>query len=266
MTYDYNHIVSQSMAGANALRRALEIAYQKKSPTQVGVQLNRSALSRTITYAKMGQVNRDRYQRQFQKPEVKASWSFAIDGSASMGWSQHSYSPWQECLAVVHALHETSQRMKIKSSSALVSFKGDDDDEYYPKRSSTRISPIARVIKSPSEHWDSKLLPRLESVNMNGGTSLIAYAETAIDMVKSTEADWKIAFFLTDGESDDKKYLESLRLQSLTKGIILIGIGLGVRGDGLPNGLSARRATDLAPLMLHHIGQVVSKGSHTTEA
>lgn len=264
---DYQKITSQSMGGANALRRALELAYQKKAPTQVGVQLNRSTLARTITYAKMGQVNKDRYQRQFQKPEVKASWSFAIDGSASMGWRDNlnQPTPWQEVLGVINALHLASQRMGITSSSALVHFQGDYDNEA-PEGSSTSTKPIASIIKSPSDHWDSSLLPRLEGVNMKGGTSLTAYAETAIDMVQTREADWKIAFFLTDGDSSDKVYLESLRLQALTKGIILIGIGLGVKGTGLPNGCSAKTASQLAPLMLHHIAQVVSKGTHTTEA
>ena len=267
---DYQKITSQSMGGANALRRALELAYQKKAPTQVGVQLNRSSLARTITYAKMGQVNRDRYQRQFQKPQIKASWSFAIDGSASMGWSGHSrLTPWQEVLGVVNALHTASQRMGITSSSALVHFQGQGEHptlESTPQGSSSGLKPTASIIKSPNESWNTSLLPRLERVNMKGGTSLVAYAETAIDMVSGGEADWKIAFFLTDGESTDKKYLESIRLQCLTRGIILIGIGLGVSGVGLPNGLSARTAEELAPLMLHHISEVIRKGSHTTEA
>ena len=78
-------------------------------------------------------------------------------------------------------------------------------------------------------------------------------------MVEEIDADHKVAFFLTDGECGTKRYLESLRLQALEKGIKLVGIGLGVKGDGLPNGMTGRSAADIAPSMMDHLCQLLKE-------
>lgn len=255
-------VTSACLTGINTLRQAMEVANRQRAPRPTGVRLNRGVFSQTIASAKMGTVNRNRYITDYAKPKVNFAWSFALDGSASMTFSESEMEmghAWGECVAILHVLHTVSQRLGGKSASALVHYEGSSEDA--PIGASLNVTPIASVIKGESDFWKPDYPARLKRVKMGGGTSLVAYAETAIDLVKNIQADWKVAFFLTDGDCSDKKYLESLRLQALAEGIILIGIGIGVSGYGLPNGLNGENASQIAPVMLKHIADTI-RSSH----
>ena len=250
-------VASVCLGGINTLRQAMEVANRDQAPRATGVRLNRSVFSSTIASAKMGTVNRNRYTTDYAKPKVNFAWSGALDGSASMSFGDNTPmgNAWGECVVLLHVLHTVSQRLGGKSASALVHYEGSSED--VPQGSSLAIQPVASVIKGETDFWKQDYPRRLKKVKMGGGTSLVAYAETAIDLVRPMRADWKVAFFLTDGDCSDKKYLESLRLQALAEGIILIGIGIGVSGAGLPNGLNGENASQIAPVMLKHIAETI---------
>ena len=67
----------------------------------------------------------------------------------------------------------------------------------------------------------------------------------------------RLAFFLTDGECNEKVYLESLRLQAKAKGVTLVGIGLGVDGRDLPNGIDGYSAEEISVKMVDRIVEVL---------
>ena len=85
-------------------------------------------------------------------------------------------------------------------------------------------------------HWkDTYLEPMLS--HRPGGYKPISYAESAIDILNMDGVTHRIAFFLTDGQCNEKQYLESLRLRQ-SKGVTLVGIGL-VEGEAYLTGSTA---------------------------
>ncbi len=255
--YD-NQVLTSINGGSNKVRRALEVANQKAGMNFVGARLNTrsSALVNTLTSVKTGQVNRDRYHRMWQKPQVKAAFSFAIDGSDSMNYRRNcpSGNYWKECVSLVHALHTTCQGLGVDSASALVMYTYGEKDV---PMASSKYRPVANIIKGLNDKWQKEYPGTLRSKRCIGGTSIVCYAETALDMIAQSTATHRIAFFLTDGEDYDKVYLESMRLQAQAQGIKLVGIGLGVQGDQLPNGISGTCALDIAPRMMSHLEKII---------
>lgn len=260
-SYD-NKVLSSINRGTNRVRRALEVANQKVGSNYIGARLNTrsSALVNTLTSVRTGQVNRDRYIKMWQKPQVRAAFSFAIDGSDSMNYtnSSHAGNYWKECISLVHALHTSCQSIGVDSTSALVMYTYGDRD--VPMASSS-YKPVINVIKGLDDKWQRENPDRLRKKRCNGGTSIISYGESAIDMIKTSDATHRIAFFLTDGEDYEKAYMESMRLQALSEGIKLVGIGLGVSGDRLPNGISGSSALDIAPRMMGHLEKIIKSNS-----
>jgi hypothetical protein len=255
--YD-NQVLSSINRGTNRVRRALEVANQKVGNNFIGARLNTrsSALVNTLTSVRQGQVNRDRYIHMYQKPQVRASFSFAIDGSDSMNYPSKTTagSYWKECISLIHGLHTACQGIGVDSSSALVMYTYGEGD--VPMASSS-YKPVANLIKNFGDKWQRDNPDKLRNKRCSGGTSIVCYAETALDMVAQSDATHKIAFFLTDGEDYEKAYLESMRLQAESKGIKLVGIGLGVRGDRLPNGISGKSALEIAPRMMDHLEKII---------
>jgi hypothetical protein len=244
--------------GTNKVRRALEVANQSAGLTCIGSRLNTrsSALVNTLTSVRTGQVNRDRYHKMYVKPKVRAAFSFAIDGSDSMNYknSVPSGNYWRECISLIHALHTSCQSIGVDSTSALVMYNYGGSD--VPMASSS-YRPVASIIKPLGGRWDKGTPSKLREKKCGGGTSIICYGETAIDMISQSDATHRIAFFLTDGEDSEKRYLESMRLQAMSKGIKLVGIGLGVMGNRLPNGISGRSALEIAPRMMDHLHKII---------
>lgn len=242
--------------GTNRVRRALEIANQHVGKHYIGARLNTRGLVNTIVHAKRGLVNKDRYTRMYQQPAVKAAFSFAIDGSDSMNYRSNTPAGnyWKECVSLLHALHSSCQKLGVDSTSALVMFTYGDRDV---PMSSTHFKPVANIIKGLGDKWSKENPNLLRKKRANGGTSIVCYAETAIDMIAHSDATHKIAFFLTDGEDYEKAYLESMRLQAQAQGIKLVGIGLGVSGNRLPNGISGRNALEIAPRMMEHLEKLI---------
>jgi hypothetical protein len=169
---------------------------------------------------------------------------------------------WKECISLIHGLHTACQGIGVDSASALVMYTYGDRD--VPMASSS-YKPVANMIKGLGDKWQRDNPDKLRKKRCNGGTSIICYAETALDMVAQSDATHKIAFFLTDGEDYEKAYLESMRQQAQAQGIKLVGIGLGVSGDRLPNGISGQSALEIAPRMMDHLEKII-KSSTGVEA
>ena len=255
-------VLSAINAGSNKVRKALEVANQNVGQSYIGSRLNTrsSALVNTLTSVRQGQINRDRYHKMYQKPSVKAAFSFAIDGSDSMNYRNDSPSGnyWKECISLINALHTQCQKIGVGSASALVMYTYGNVD--VPMASSI-YKPVANIIKGLNDPWLKEYPTMLRKKRCDGGTSIICYAETAIDMIQATDATHRIAFFLTDGEDYEKQYLESMRLQAQSQGIKLVGIGLGVNGSDLPNGISGQSALEIAPRMMSHLEKIIKSTS-----
>ncbi len=255
--YDQD-VLSGINRGKNKVRRSLEVANQRAGQTFIGARLNTrsSALVNTVTSVHTGVLNKDRYNKMWQKPQVRAAFAFACDGSDSMNYrtSTPAGTFWRECISLMHGLHTACQGIGVDSASALVMYTYGDLDV---PMASSNYRPVANMIKGFGDKWKRDYPDLLRKKKCNGGTSIICYAETAIDLVSQSDADHRIAFFLTDGEDYEKAYLESMRQQALAQGIKLVGIGLGVSGDRLPNGISGSCALDIAPRMMDHLDRII---------
>ena len=255
--YD-TQVLSALGKGTNKVRRALEVANQSAGQHFLGSRLNTrsSALVNTLTSVRTGQVNRDRYHKMYMKPRVRAAFSFAIDGSDSMNYknSTPSGNYWKECISLIHALHTSCQSIGVDSTSALVMYTYGRDNV---PMASTSYKPVANIIKPLGGPWQKENPHKLRQKRCTGGTSIVCYGETAIDLISQSDATHRIAFFLTDGEDYEKRYMETMRLQAMSKGIKLVGIGLGVQGSDLPNGISGRSALEIAPRMMTHLERVI---------
>lgn len=259
MTNAYDmQVLSAIGKGTNQVRRALEVANQRVGNNYIGARLNTrsGALVNTLTSVKTGQVNADRYIKMYQKPKIRAAFSFAIDGSDSMNYRSGTQagSYWKECISLLHALHTSCQNIGVDSTSALVMYTYGQEDV---PMASSRYRPVTNIIKGLGERWQKENPSKLRQKRCNGGTSIICYGESALDMIAQSDATHRIAFFLTDGEDYEKAYMESMRLQAQSQGIKLVGIGLGVSGDRLPNGISGKSALDIAPRMMEHLVKII---------
>lgn len=246
--------------GRNRVQRALQVANQLVGSNYIGSRLNTSssAMVNTLTSIKSrGVVHKNTFIQMYQKPEVKAAFSFAIDGSDSMNYNQphtRSGTYWKECISLLHALHMTCQNIGVETCSSLCMYTYGESDV---PMASSRYKPVVNMIKGLNERWTKDLPDRLRKKRCSGGTSIVSYGEAAIDMIAQSNATHRIAFFLTDGQDYEKRYLESMRLQALSQGIKLVGIGLGVEGDSLPNGISGHDAMDIAPRMMSHLEALI---------
>ncbi len=252
-------IKSSIQGGLNKIRRQLEVANQAVGLRPIGVRLNRSALTRSVVAVNAGYVNKDRYERIFSSPEVSAGFSFVVDMSDSMNYTQQTATGkttkwWNECCLLIDALADGCQRIGVKTAVAGCFY------EYHfnaPTGASSANSPIVAVAKWPHEKWSPDHFKKMKDSHPTGGTDLICYAEAALDLARQIDATHKIAFFLTDGQCNTKRYLESLRLQAQAEGIKLVGIGLGLDGTDLPNGVSAADGEEVALKVVSHLEKLL---------
>lgn len=250
---------------ANKLRRELEVQNLAEGTHYMGTQLNRSALVKGVVQAKVHMQPRDLYHKVYRDPDVNAAFSFAIDSSSSMHWN---YTPdgtdyWKECHYLLDALHLTLERIGIKTASASAGYSGG----YYETKAagaSTPVTPVAKVYKEFHERWTPSSYKKF-TLKANGGTCVISWAEVAWQLARESDAQYRMAFFLTDGEDNSARpYLESMRVQALSEGIILVGIGLGLSGVGLPNGISGRNAEQISAHMLEHLYKIIKAGGQAS--
>jgi len=254
-----NPLLPVIQPGLNQVRRILEIANRAQGLRPIGTRLNRSALTRSIVAAHSGYVNNDRFTRQYAAPEVSAGFSFVIDMSDSMSYQKQidgrGTTWWGECVMLVDALAGGCQRINVKTQVAGCLFENKWAER--AEGASTSAVPVICVAKTFHEKWTPQHARRIKGVRPQGGTDLIAYAEASIDLARQIDATHKLAFFLTDGECTTKRYLESLRQQAENEGIRLVGIGLGVEGDKLPNGVSARSAEEVGRKVMGHLEKLL---------
>lgn len=253
-----NPIKPAIQGGLNKIRRQLEVANQAVGLRPIGVRLNRSALTRSVVAVNAGYVNKDRYERMYSSPEVSAGFSLVVDMSDSMSYSNNIGGSvgnwWNECCLLVDALADGFQRIAVDTAVAGCFY---EYNHHTPEGSSTHSSPIIALAKSPHEKWTPDHFKKMKESRPTGGTDLICYAEAALHLARQMDATHKIAFFLTDGQCSTKRFLESLRQQAQAEGIKLVGIGLGLDGSDLPNGVSASSGMEVARKITGHIEKLL---------
>jgi hypothetical protein len=216
-----------------------------------GVTLSSSRLAQGYVALERGYLHPRLFTNIKRRPKVSAGFALACDHSVSLNGGG-----WDEVCLLLGAIHSMADSLGVKSTSSIVHFA--PDRELSGAGVSTHYVPQPKLFLAPSEPWKDAYLPRLIAYEPRGYTSLVCYAETAIDMALKLECQHKLAFFLTDGACGEKKYLESLRLQALAQGVHLVGIGLGVEGAGLPNGIDGFSAEEIAAKMVGSIKAIFS--------
>lgn len=244
----------QLLKKRNSLFRYLQDLDKENTFWRDGVTINTKRLVNGYVGLEKGRIDTKLFTKRKVQNKIKAGFSLASDHSYSLtGGYWNSY--WAEICYLIGGIHSLADRMGIKSVSGLVRFERDYSLE---GNYSTPNVPHVSVALDQHTRWKDEYLEQLLSCRPNGGTSLISYAEAAIDMALQLEdVTHRVAFFLTDGDCDEKVYLESLRLQAKSMGVHLVGIGLGVDGTGLPNGIEGRNAVEIAEKMVDCIVEVL---------
>ena len=252
----------------NGLQRALMVAKSERGRDQRGAMLNTrgGALVRTVTSAREGLYNADRYRRvPQQRPKVKAEMSFAIDYSSSMiggGWTGVT----ALCGALIPAL----QRMGVTVQAAAVDLgaagRGCRWDNNYDARGKGTSDCVPVLYRIPTARWSDETTKKMGSCYPNSGTDLMCYAQAAWDMLRSSRATHKVGFYLTDGaDSGSYPYLTSIEEQAAREGIILVGVAFGdwakEIGENLPpRSIIAESADELGVTLVPHITSVIKRG------
>lgn len=249
----------------NKLRRMLLEQNSVQGTSVIGVTLNKRALVRGYVNSFTGVPTPDLMVKSYADPEVNACFTFAIDSSSSMNWNYaaNRESMHKEAHALCDALLLTLGNLGFETAAAGAGMNYDSDS---PEGCSTRCTPVAYIYKERHERWTTKSAKERFPKDSNGGTCVVSWAEVAWQLAKESSATYKFAFFLTDGEDDNaKQYMESMRRQALADGVILIGIGFGVQGEGLPNGISSKDTDKIADAILEHICKVIKGGKEGVE-
>lgn len=237
----------------NKLRRALEDIDRSNQYWREGVTLNRRRIAQGYVGLEKGHLDHRLFTKRRIEKKVKAGFALASDHSTSLNGGRHT-SCWAEICYLLGGIHSLADSLGIKSSSGIVRF----NHVYSNNSASSPNCPHVSVAVDESMHWKDAYLEPLLSYKPRGGTSLISYAVSAIDMaLRMDDVTHRIAFFLTDGQCREKQYLESLRLQALGEGVTLVGIGLGVDGRGLPNGIEGNSAEEISVKMVDRIVEVL---------
>lgn len=239
----------------NKLRRVLEDIDRNNEYWREGVTLNSRRLAQGYVGLEKGHIDHRLFSKRRIKTKMRAGFALASDHSASLSGGRYS-SYWAEICYLLGGIHSLADSLGIKSSSGIVRF--DSSSWNIPDGASTSNRPNVSIAVDHNMHWKDTYLEPLLSHRPGGGTSLISYAESAIDMALSMDGvTHRIAFFLTDGQCREKQYLESLRLQAKAKGVTLVGIGLGLDGQGLPNGIDGYSAEEISVKMVDRIVEVL---------
>lgn len=239
--------------GSNQLRRILQEEELKKVKSIRGSLLNGNRLSEGYSLMEAGLEDPYLFKVSKNQPVVKAAFSFACDHSDSLNWSGTPISYWTQLVYLLGGLHKMAHRAGIEASSCLVRQRYD----WKLDSSSTSAVPTIHRVLNGGEPWKDRYYKTLLKYKPNGGTSTICYAESALKLASELDSKIKVAFFLTDGDCYEKEYLESLRQQAEAKGIHLVGIGLGVKSKGLPNGISGRDAVEVSQQVISTLVKVI---------
>jgi len=238
------------LKGSNQVRRALEDYARDHTTYKEGVTFNNNRMVSGVAKSKRGLIDNKLYNTRKNVIKVQAGFSFASDHSSSLNW----HGDWGQICKLIGGLHDLSDKLNIKSQSALVRFDYDWDIE----GCSSRAIPHMVRLLDHNQKWKDSYLPQIKNIRPKGGTSLISYAEAALRLAREIpDCTHRVAFFLTDGECSEKVYLESLRQSAAAEGIHLVGIGLGVKGKGLPNGIDGRSAEEISLKMCKILTEVI---------
>ena len=250
------HRVKQNLNKTkNKLRRVLEDIDRDNEYWREGVTLNSRRVAQGYVGLEKGYIDHRLFSKRRIVTKMRAGFALASDHSASLNGSRYS-SPWAEICYLLGGIHSLADSLGIKSSSGIVRFESQGWNTQSGASTSNR--PNVSIAVDHNMHWKDEYLNALLSHRPGGGTSLISYAESAIDMaLKMDGVTHRIAFFLTDGQCSEKQYLESLRLQAKAKGVTLVGIGFGVDGRGLPNGIDGWSAEEISVKMVDRIVEVL---------
>jgi len=241
------------LKGSNMVRRALEDYARDKTTYKEGVTFNQSRMVRGLALAKKGIADKNLYNRRKQVIKVQAGFSFASDHSSSLSWNYSRY--WKEICLLLAGMHDLADKIGVLSTSALVRQRYVNSVRH---DCSTSQVPHKIRLLDHNQKWKDSYFQKIHSRKPSGGTSLVCYAESAIQMVREIpNCTHRIAFFLTDGDCAEKIYLESLRQSAAAEGILLVGIGLGIKGEGLPNGISGKSAHEISLKMCHILAQLL---------
>lgn len=248
------HLVRKNILSTkNKLRRVLEDLDRENEYWREGVTLNRRRLAQGYVGLEKGRIDHKLFTKRRIVTKMSAGFALACDHSSSLRGGFYT-SPWAEICYLLGGIHSLADSLGIKSSSGIVRFSS----TYVDSQASSCWRPNVAVAVDNHMHWKDAYLKHLLSYKPHGGTSLIAYAESAIDMALKMEGvTHRIAFFLTDGECKERVYLESLRLQAKARGVTLVGIGFGMSGRGLPNGISGYSAEEISIKMTDRIVEVL---------
>ena len=242
---DIKRVKQHLLKGSNQIRRALEDYARDKTTHKEGVTFKQSRMVQGLALAKRGIVDNNLYNSRKQVVKVQAGFSFASDHSSSLTWGGGRY--WKEICLLLAGMHDLADKLGVLSSSALVRLRWGDDTR---SDCSTRQVPHMIRLLDHNQKWREPYFWKVKERRPCGGTSLICYAESALKMARELpDCTHRIAFFLTDGDCEEKIYLESLRQSAAAEGILLVGIGLGINGKGLPNGISGNSAEDISQQM-----------------
>lgn len=240
---DIKTVKKNLLKGSNLVRRALEDYARDNTTYKEGVTFNQSRMVQGLALAKKGIVDNNLYNKRKQVIKVQAGFSFASDHSASLNWGNSKY--WKQICLLLAGMHDLSDKLGVLSTSALIRQRYAEDCRN--RNCSTNQVPHMIRLLDHKQKWKDSYFEQIKEKRPNSGTSLICYAESALQMVRELpNCTHRVAFFLTDGECHEKMYLESLRQSAAAEGILLVGIGLGLNGTGLPNGIDGYTAEEIS--------------------
>ena len=225
------------------LRRVLEDEQAQNVTWRQGVTLNSRKMVQGLIKHRVGVHEKDLFNRKKQVQRVRAGFSITLDHSASM----NDYGRWAQVAYLLGGIHSLADKLDVASRSGVCRFSGNN--------------AICYEAVEEKMAWKDSHLSQIVGFRPAGGTNLVAYANAAIDMASTLDATHKVAFFLTDGHCSNKPYLESVRMQALSRGIHLVGIGLGDYGNGLPNGMQGDNAIEISEIMVDSLIKIM-KGQY----
>ena len=242
----------------NGLQRALMVAKNERGRDQRGAMLNTrgGALTRTVTSAREGLVNADRYRRvPQQRPKVKAEMAFALDFSGSMD----SYALWGGVCTLLGALVPQLQKMGVAVQAAAIGL-----DHHHQNNGSVSATPI--IYRITTARWDEERTKKLAAQDPDTGTTIACYAQAAWDMLRTSRATHKVGFYLTDGRDNESyPYLASIEEQAAREGIHLVGIAFGRLAEHIaphlpPKSIAAPSAAELGVTLIPHLTAIIKRG------
>lgn len=244
--------------GANILRKLFRSTSYKLATKVEGHTLNSTALTRSFIAGRKGRENDDRYLYNTRKPNTKCAFSFAIDFSGSMSSSPCGGEPflgersdsWTRVIGAIHALTNVAESVGIKSKVGFIQFERGEEVE------NSRFQSI--IIKDWGERaWKDDEASKLSQLSPSSGTCCADYARASIKMLENMSAEYKVAFFLTDGEDSwSRDYYKSLEQHAKSMGIKLVGIAFSNDASlkhVLPNGCLVKNTKELGSVIFRHL-------------